>query len=89
MGVSQLRRYKHSGNKRLYIEAWIIKQCKQCGRFLSKREIKYCKKCSNDKIRYLREKEYRIKNAKKYYERNEENINYKRWLNRERHRTIL
>ena len=33
--------------------------------------------------------EDKLNNAKKYYERNEENINYKRWLNRERHRTIL
>ena len=89
MGISKLRRYKHSGNKRFYIEAWIMKQCNQCGRFLNKREIRFCKKCSNDKARYLREKERRIEKAKEYYNKNEEKINYRRWLNRERHNRIF
>lgn len=44
--MSHLRRYTyHQRGGRKELVAWIQNRCGKCGRFLTKRQTKYCKQC--------------------------------------------
>lgn len=45
-GGRSYRRMKKNGQMKLELVAWVQRRCVICQRFLSKQQLKFCKKCS-------------------------------------------
>ena len=61
----RLRRYTTDNR----LDSWIQKQCKSCGRFLFKFEIKYCRRCyrriHKEQTQKFHKKDWRTESGKK------------------------